>query len=63
MRLDGGIGLNTYPHGPLGTGGTQLKVKPRKRFRKVEEDDDDMFKYDYGCACEDRIRIVGERPL
>lgn len=42
-------------------GGLNLK-EHGKLFRKAEEDDK-MFKFDCGSACEDRTHIVGECPL
>lgn len=34
----------------------------RKRFKKIDKDDDDIFQCDCGSACEDGIYIVGGAP-
>lgn len=34
----------------------------KTRFMKVDEDDDEMFKFDCGSVSEDRIPIVGKCP-
>lgn len=47
----------------LGRGNIDLK-ELKKRFRKVDEteDDDDMSKCSSGSACEDHISTVGDSP-
>lgn len=44
------------------TGDVDLKER-RKQFRKVDKHDDEIFRYDCGRTCEDRIFMVGECPL
>lgn len=43
------------------TGGPDFKDRGN-RFKKVDEDQVDTFKCDYGSAYEERIHIVGECP-
>lgn len=44
------------------TGNVDLNER-RKRCRKIHEDDDDVFKCNCGCACEDQMHTVRKCPI